>query len=268
MSIIGIEYTLFIGDKSFRPLRAKTLLLDQMAHEPAFDQLRTKEQLGYAVFSGFCTSATTIRYRFIIQSEKTAEYLESKIDSFLNTFNETLEKMSESEFERHKWSLITKRLERSKNLDQESTGLWSHIDSEYLDFEQSILPTDSLPSLAKVYTDHEDAANIKTLTKTGMIEFYSRFILPASPLRSKLVIHLNAQTPSTDGTSVVTGNIEKGIEVLGLNEYDKDQKYGEHIEVSGNGTTPYVITDVRNFKAMLQVSAGPRTVKNISEFEE
>ena len=129
-------------------------------------------------------------------------------------------------------------------------------------------PLVPLPSLAEMYTDHEDAATIKTLTKSDMIEFYSRFILPASPLRSKLVIHLNAQTPSTDGTSVVTGNIEKGIEVLGLNEYDKDQKDGEHIEVSGNGTTPYVITDVRNFKAMLQVSAGPRTVKNISEFEE
>ena len=148
MSIIGIEYTLFIGDKSSRPLRAKTLLLEQMAHEPAFDQLRTKDQLGYAVFSGFYTSATTIRYRFIIQSENTADYLESRIDTFLNNFSETLEQMPECEFEGHKWSLITKRLEKFKNLDQESKGLWSHIDSEYLDFEQSILPTGSPSKLS------------------------------------------------------------------------------------------------------------------------
>lgn len=130
-----IEYLLFVGDKSVRPLRAKTLLLDQMTQEPAFDQLRTKEQLGYVVFSGARPTPTTIGYRFIIQSEKTANYLESRIDSFLTGFKETLEKMTDAEFEGHKRSLITKRLEKLKNLDQESSRLWSYIDSEYLDFE-------------------------------------------------------------------------------------------------------------------------------------
>lgn len=130
-----IEYLLYVGDKSDRVLRAKTLLLDQMTHEPAFDQLRTKEQLGYVVFSGARTTVTTIGYRFIIQSEKTPEYLGDRIDSFLIGWTSTLEKMTESEFEGHKRSLITKRLEKLKNLDQESGRLWSHIDSEYLDFE-------------------------------------------------------------------------------------------------------------------------------------
>jgi insulysin len=130
-----IEYLLYVGDKSVRELGAKTFLLDQMTHEPAFDQLRTKEQLGYVVFSGARTTSTTIGYRFIIQSEKTPDYLESRIDSFLVTFADTLEKMSESEFEGHKRSLITKRLEKLKNLDQESSRLWSYIDSEYFDFE-------------------------------------------------------------------------------------------------------------------------------------
>lgn len=129
-----IEYLLYVGDKYIRPLRAKTLLLDQITHEPAFDQLRTKEQLGYVVFSGARSTLTTIGYRFIIQSEKTPKYLEERIDSFLTSFGLTLESMSDSEFEGHKRSLITKRLEKLKNLDQESSRLWSHIDSEYLDF--------------------------------------------------------------------------------------------------------------------------------------
>jgi insulysin len=140
-----IEYLLYVGDKSVRPLRAKTLLLDQMTHEPAFDQLRTKEQLGYVVFSGARTTVTTIGYRFIIQSEKTPEYLEGRIDSFLTGFADTLEKMSDSEFEGHKRSLITKRMEKLKNLDQESGRLWSHIDSEYLDFELGKLVPESIP---------------------------------------------------------------------------------------------------------------------------
>jgi len=141
-----IEYLLYVGDKSDRVLRSKVLLLDQMTHEPAFDQLRTKEQLGYVVFSGARTTVTTIGYRFIIQSEKTPEYLSERIDSFLAGFTATLEKMSDSEFEGHKRSLITKRLEKLKNLDQESSRLWSHIDSEYLDFELGIFHPASIKS--------------------------------------------------------------------------------------------------------------------------
>jgi len=243
-----IEYILSIGDKAIRPQRAKTLLLDQMTHEPAFDQLRTKEQLGYVVFSGTSTTATTIAYRFIIQSEKNPQYLEERIDSFLTGFAETLKNMSESDFEGHKRSLITKRLEKLKNLDQESNRLWSHIDYEYFDFELV----------------HHDAAHIKALTKEDMIEFYNQFIIPSSPLRSKLAIHLVAQ-----GSSLPEEKPEAQA-ALAVNKDRKDAEDGEAISVKpeGNGTKPFVITDVRQYKSMLQVSAGPQPVKHISEFEE
>jgi insulysin len=130
-----IEYLLYIGDKAIRPLRAKALLLDQMTQEPAFDQLRTKEQLGYVVFSGARMTATTVGYRFIIQSEKTPEYLETRIDAFLIGYGKMMREISQSDFEGHKRSLITKRLEKLKNLDQESNRHWSHIESECFDFE-------------------------------------------------------------------------------------------------------------------------------------
>lgn len=135
-----IEYLLYVGDRADRALRMRVLLLDQMTHEPAFDQLRTKEQLGYVVFSGARPTATTVGYRFIIQSEKTPKYLESRIDSFLTGYLDTLTKMSDSEFDGHKRSLITKRLEKLKNLDQESGRLWGHIDGEYFDFETRKFP--------------------------------------------------------------------------------------------------------------------------------
>lgn len=96
-----IEYLLHVGDKADRVLRAKSLLLDQITHEPAFDQLRTKEQLGYVVFSGARTTSTTIGYRFIVQSERNPAYLESRIDSFLANYLTTLKDMSDSEFEGH-----------------------------------------------------------------------------------------------------------------------------------------------------------------------
>jgi insulysin len=130
-----IKYLLYIGNRAVRHIRAKTLLLDQMTHEPAFDQLRTKEQLGYVVFSGAWFAATTISFRFIIQSEKTPEYLEGRIDSFLSRYAKTIADMTESEFEGHKRSLITKQSETLKNLDQETNRLWLHINGEYFDFD-------------------------------------------------------------------------------------------------------------------------------------
>jgi len=121
-----------------------------------------------------------------------------------------------------------------------------------------------------------------------MIEFFAHYIDPSSPARAKLAVHLNAQTPATDASGV-TAVLEKGmktlgiskeaedetskaipVEALGLNKDRKDDEDGEVISVKpeGNGTTPYVITDVREFKSRLQVSAGPQPVKHISEFEE
>jgi hypothetical protein len=93
-----------------------------------------------------------------------------------------------------------------------------------------------------------------------MINFYTYYIHPSSTARSKLAIHLNAQTPATSG---VTAALEKGMSAIGL---DKESKSEESGEVQGNGTTPFVIKDVREFKAQCLVSPGPHPVKHISEY--
>ena len=124
---------------------------------------------------------------------------------------------------------------------------------------------------------HHDAAQVKALTKTDMIKFYSHLIHPTSPARSKLAVHLIAQTPGSSisppsETKPITAAIEKGSKAFGLNKDHQDQEDGEIIgeikKKEGNGTTPFIITDVREFKSKMQVSAGPQPVKHISEFEE
>ncbi|KAL0929395.1 a-pheromone processing metallopeptidase ste23 [Colletotrichum truncatum] len=129
-----VEVCLYVGDKVDRLVRAKTKLFDQMSDEPAFDQLRNKEQLGYVVFSGVRGFTTIYGFNFIIQSERT--YLESRIEAFLNLFSNNLDSMSESEFKGHKRSLINELLEKFENLDEESESHWHQIVSGYYDFEQ------------------------------------------------------------------------------------------------------------------------------------
>lgn len=247
-----IEYLLYVGNNSDRTLRAKLLLTAQMTDEPAFDQLRTKEQLGYVVFSGVSVNNMWAGYRILIQSEKNPEYLEGRIDAFLTGFEKMLEEMPEEEFEAHKRSLINKRLEKLKNLTQESNRFWDHIVSECYDFEQA---------------DH-DVAQLKPLTKPDLIEFFNHYISPSSPVRAKLAVHMLAQSSpksppvaETEKEGVTSGPEPKSPEA-------PVKIIGEENMKIGNGTTPTIIKDVHVWKAGLEVSRGARPVRDLSDFEE
>ncbi|KAI1918430.1 metalloprotease [Ophidiomyces ophidiicola] len=196
-----IEYYLFVGDLTDPTLRAKIQLFAQMASEPVFDQLRTKEQLGYVVWSGSRYSATTLGYRVIIQSERDCDYLETRIDAFLSRFAATLESMTDSVFEAQKRSVINKRLEKLKNLSSEIGRYWAHIGSEYYDFLQ-----------------HEtDAEAVKPLTKADIIEFYREFIDPESHSRAKLAVHMKAQATAESVSQVP----QKDAVIEGINKFLK-----------------------------------------------
>ncbi|KAK0367680.1 insulin-degrading enzyme [Colletotrichum limetticola] len=229
-----IEVWLYVGDKSDRITRAKTMLLEQMTEEPAFNQLRTKEQLGYVVFSGLRSFSTTYGFRFIIQSERTPEYLESRIEAFLNHFANNLDSMSETDFEGHKRSLIVKCLEKLKNLDQESDRHWAQIASGYYDFELA----------------QDNAAHIKSLTKAEMVEFFQQYIKPGSSTRAKLSVHLHAQASSSTETEATMDGIKT--------------------EESGAASTPepVPIKDVHSFRASLRMTQRAKAAKTLSEYED
>ncbi|KAL2024660.1 hypothetical protein VTK56DRAFT_6861 [Thermocarpiscus australiensis] len=300
-----IQYFLHVGDRGDYTVRAKTLLLDQIVHEPCFNQLRTKEQLGYIVYSGAWTSITQYGFYFVIQSEKKAPYLETRIEEFLKTVAKTLEEMSETEFESNKRSIIDKRLERLKYMEQESNRHWSHIHTEYYAFDNA----------------QRDAEAIRPLTKADMIDFFNHYIHPCSPSRAKIAVYLEAQAKSDVSTkqiSELVKTLELGStasaqaatdlqarlsaaghdvdeEVAGLRDYLLHQlKVAEgkidvaveawrklHAEhgpgnavvkdaepPSSNGMTPIFIDDVRAFKASLPASKGASPLKDLSEYED
>lgn len=129
-----MEYWLYTGDKGDPKTRARTLFLEQMMHEPAFDQLRTKEQLGYIVFCGVRAFSTTYGFRFLVQSERDPAYLESRVDAFIEGFGQTLKDMSEGDFDNHKRSLVVRLLKKLENLNSETNRHWNQIAGEYYNF--------------------------------------------------------------------------------------------------------------------------------------
>jgi insulysin len=88
--------------------------------EAAFDQLRTKEQLGYIVFSSVKRIAQNILALSIIvqSSHKDPMFLDSRIEDFLLNYRETLVSMTNEKLQIFVQALVEKLLEKPKNLDQ------------------------------------------------------------------------------------------------------------------------------------------------------
>ncbi|KXS20116.1 hypothetical protein M427DRAFT_52375 [Gonapodya prolifera JEL478] len=173
----AIEYYIQCGDPKDESKRIRLMLVNQIISEPAFDQLRTKEQLGYIVSTSIRMNTGVMGLRVIIQSEREPVYLEHRIDEFLHQFLEKLENLEPEAYEEEQKSLVAKLIESDKNLGRESSRHWGHISSRYLDFDG----------------DHRDAAAIPTVSLTSLIDWYKEFILPKSASRRKLSVHIRSQ---------------------------------------------------------------------------
>jgi len=107
-----------------------------MMSEPFFNILRTKEQLGYSVTSTRWSRAASLGLRFRVQSEKHPDFLEARVDVFLEYYKGVLEEMTEDKFVEYREGVSKKKREKLKNMQEEQKRFWAHIDSGYFDFER------------------------------------------------------------------------------------------------------------------------------------
>ncbi|KAI8370689.1 Metalloenzyme, LuxS/M16 peptidase-like protein [Radiomyces spectabilis] len=173
----AIEYYCQICDVTDIARRACLSLVAQIAQEPCFNQLRTREQLGYIVFSGIRRHTGTMGLRFIIQSEKDTVYLENRVEEFLDTLRDTIAKMSETDYKSQVNSLIDDKKEKFKNMGQEGAKYWSDIESGYYEFDDV----------------EKDVAELTYIDKELLLAFYDDYIHPSSPKFRKLSIHMQSQ---------------------------------------------------------------------------
>ncbi|KAF9344931.1 Insulinase (Peptidase M16), partial [Mortierella sp. AD094] len=136
----AIEYYIQTGNNQTADRKtdlALTGILAQIIKEPSYSQLRTNEQLGYRVTSHHRKFSNTMGISIIIQSERNPVYLEHRIEEFLRKrIADMLETMTESEFKKQVKSVTLKRLEKDKNLVQETAKHWKQIISCCYDFNE------------------------------------------------------------------------------------------------------------------------------------
>ncbi|XP_045541115.1 insulin-degrading enzyme [Papilio machaon] len=151
--------------------------LELVAHalaEPAFNVLRTKEQLGYIVFSGVRRSNGAQGLRLVVQSDRHPEYLEQRIEAFLKTSQEDLENMSEEMFLKHRSTLAAQRLERPKRMATKAARIWAEIITQVYNFDRPRVEVEQL----------------NTITKDELLQFYKKYISAESCDRQKLSVHV------------------------------------------------------------------------------
>ncbi len=131
-----LTYYVHYGSKIDLRLRVTAALLTQILSEPAFNILRTKEQLGYIVSANMWNAHgdNDVGLRIVVQSERGPVYLEERVDAFLDLMKDTIELMTDEEFVEQKSGLERKWREVPKNLNEEVSRFWAQIDSGYLDF--------------------------------------------------------------------------------------------------------------------------------------
>lgn len=132
----ALTYYTYLGPRVEPFERTRANLLTQILSEPAFNILRTQEQLGYIVHCSTWNLPGTghAGIRIVVQSERGPAYLESRVEAFLEAMKIHIEEMDASAFEEQKSGLERNLTEKVKTVGDETNMFWAHIDSGYLDF--------------------------------------------------------------------------------------------------------------------------------------
>ncbi|KAH9857197.1 insulin-degrading enzyme [Lenzites betulinus] len=184
----SLTYYVNMGDSTDPRIRAPAALLSHILSEPAFNVLRTREQLGYIVAASQwnLSGGSQTGVRIVVQSERAPAYLEQRVDAFLRSMDEKLETMSAEEFQEHKSALQKRWREAPKNLGEEVNRYWSHVEHGYLDFHRR----------------NNDADLLENVTKDEILALFRASVDPASTQRSKLSVHVKSQKPRPAKISV------------------------------------------------------------------
>eukprot|EP01091_Cochliopodium_minus_P012601 TRINITY_DN3850_c0_g1_i1.p1 TRINITY_DN3850_c0_g1~~TRINITY_DN3850_c0_g1_i1.p1 ORF type:complete len:956 (-),score=241.60 TRINITY_DN3850_c0_g1_i1:101-2968(-) len=146
-------------------------LFSNMVQANFFDQLRTKEQLGYSVSSSKNWDSNVVGMYFNVQSSVALpEYLDYRIETWIESLDTYLKEMEEKTFNDYRTSLIKYKTEKFKNLDDEYNHFNIEISCRTYEFERRF----------------EEAKILEKITKEDVILFYNQYIRKDSPNRRKI----------------------------------------------------------------------------------
>ncbi|GFO42676.1 insulin degrading enzyme [Plakobranchus ocellatus] len=219
-------------------------LFCQVIREPCFNILRTQEQLGYIVFSGVRRSKGVQGLKVVVQSLKSPQYVEGRIEAFLQKMDDVLLEMTDEKFAKHVSALCTKRLEKPKKLVQQNKRYWTEIISSYYNFDR----------------DNIEVAFLKTIRKDDLYQFYKERIAFDAPKRHKLSVYVTSKAlhESSCSDAVCDG---EGDGVVNSDETNT----ASGLAFAPLLPLPNIITDVTEFKRDLCLYPLPKPFIDVTK---
>ncbi|ETO22873.1 hypothetical protein RFI_14320 [Reticulomyxa filosa] len=156
-------------------------LLAHIESAPCFTQLRTKEQLGYIVWSFPNIFRGLISFRVVIQSVIAHPLkLDERIENFLHDFRNQLVSMDSQVFESNKKGIINNLLEKTKGIRQQLDRYWKEFEFNlfFLFFSSS----------GQSLLNQIVAKEVSKLSLKDVLTFFDEYILGLKKTRAKLSI--------------------------------------------------------------------------------
>ncbi|ALC48866.1 CG2025 [Drosophila busckii] len=127
-------------------------LLMMFVEEPLFDQLRTKEQLGYHVGATVRMNYGIAGYSIMVNSQETkhsAQHVEQRVEVFRSNMMQILEDMSQEDYDHTRDSLIKLKQVADMSLATEWSRNWTEIINEEYMFDRRRQQIELLRNLTK-----------------------------------------------------------------------------------------------------------------------
>ncbi|HLT13401.1 MAG TPA: insulinase family protein [Marinobacter sp.] len=130
-------YTLYLqGKDTSYAERARYQLLAQIISSPFYEDIRTTRQLGYIVYATAFEILETPALGLVVQSpEANGTAIDDVVTEFASNFEQTLAQLPQSQLSREKQAVISKLMERDRQLGDVSGRYWREIDRENYNFD-------------------------------------------------------------------------------------------------------------------------------------
>lgn len=200
------------------------------AKQEVFYQLRSVQQLGYIVVLANRDDYGVRGAQFVIQSAvKDPKDTDARVEEFLSAFEENLKQLTDEDFKRNVNALIEIKLEKHKNLREETGFYWGEIDDGTLKFNRQ----------------KDEVAALRKLNKEDLMTFYAKYIKIGAPDRAKLSIHVYGGAHEQEFKSL---NNEDCVvkKVNGITAMDNVSEYQESGEKKERA--PVCIKNIFEFK--------------------
>ena len=174
---------------------AKTALIKEIINPPFYEELRTKQQLGYVVGAGVLPFRKQPSMMFYVESPNSSSLvLESKIETFIQAFKSQLESLTAKEFAVYQQGLVGKLLEKPHSMSEAMNRWWDKIIDETYHFKYN----------------QDIAAELKIIEQEDLVSFYDELFLNPK-IKRNLIVETIDENASFKNKNLITDiNIFKG----------------------------------------------------------